>query len=111
LRGARRAWVIISHAGDPAETDERSPLLEYLDSIGERIATFPDDFAVDAPLTTSAAFLYRFDDRSRLTRADASTFAVAGPRRPAWGCFGSMTFDERNMTTAAKPVLTATRRY
>ena len=109
LRGAPRVWVIVSHAGDDAVTDERTPLLEYLDTIGERLDTFPRDFAPSTPLTASAAFLYRLDDRERLGRASVATFQVARSRRPAWGCFGGMTYDERDMARAADAVLAAAR--
>jgi hypothetical protein len=109
LRGAPRVWVVVSHAGDDAATDERTPLLGYLDTIGQRLDAFPRDFSPAAPPTASAAFLYRLDDPALLARAAAATFDVAPSRRPAWHCFGGMTFDERDMTRAARMVMAAAR--
>ena len=107
LRGSGRAWVVISHAGDDAATDERTPLLNYLDAIGQRLDAFPRDFSNDSPLAASAALLYRLDDPVRLAQASATTTPVPPSRRPAWGCFGSMTYDEHDMTRAAHAVMEA----
>ena len=105
LRGSPRAWIVVSHAGDDAATDERTPLLNYLDTIGQRLDTFPRDFPRDAPLTASAVFLYRLDDPARLASASAATIPVTPSRRPAWGCFGGMTYDEQDMSRAARAVM------
>ena len=40
----------------------------------------------------AGVYLYRLDDRERLTRADAATFAVPPIDDPsAWSCFGPVS--------------------
>lgn len=104
LRGRARAWVIVSHGYAIGTTNERALLVRYLDRIGERLETFPADFAEDADRASSAALLYRLDDPSRLAAASAATFPVPAAGGAAWSCYGTMSHDPRGGERAAAAV-------
>ena len=96
---------MISHAGENEDTDARTPLLRYLDSIGSRLDVYPPDFGPHTPPSASVALLYRLDDPAKLSAASAAAFPVATARRPAWGCYGTMSYYDWQAATAARAVV------
>ena len=87
LRGAHRAWIVMTHA--PLE--EQQSILARLDALGTRRDAHSASDPRNRSVLRAAVYLYQLDGHIAANAADVGSLHSLPTEPAAWNCYGTMS--------------------